>query len=74
MFLRTLIRASTLSRSLPSMARSSASVRPAKFGGGMGGGGRLKSGGGGKNPIGGNAKAGVAPAVGGRAVDEAVVG
>jgi hypothetical protein len=59
MFLRTLIRASTLSRSLPSIARSSESVKPEKFGGGMGGGGRLKRGGGGKKGIGGNMNGGM---------------
>jgi len=33
------------------MARNSASVSPVKFGGGIGGGGRLNIGGGGKNGI-----------------------
>ena len=51
MFLKHRILASTLTRSFPSMARSSVSVRPAKFCGGIGG-GTLKGGmniGGGKN-------------------------
>ena len=38
MFLRHLILASTLSLSCPSICLSSSSVRPVKFGGGLGGG------------------------------------
>ena len=41
MFLRHRILASTLSLSCPSIARSSVSVRPVKFGGGIGGGGSI---------------------------------
>ena len=41
MFLRHRILASTLSLSCPSIALSSVSVRPVKFGGGIGGGGSM---------------------------------
>ena len=66
MFLRTLILASTLDLSWPSIALSSASVRPVKLGGGIGGGGRFRNGGGGKNAIGigGIMKGGIAPGPG----------
>ncbi len=59
MFLRTFILASTFDLSWPSMALSSASVRPEKFGGGIGGGGKFKNGGGGKFKSGGGGKNGI---------------